>query len=83
MEEYELSSILPVTACFSEGDEIPSAWSSTKRLDFLPIDCPFVQAIASCLRPSDCFLIQSITLCRLWILEFNVIHCLTVRTLLY
>ena len=30
--EYKIVHILPVTACFSEGDEHPSAWSLTKRL---------------------------------------------------
>ena len=32
MKEYGVICILLVTACFSEGDELPSAWSSTKRL---------------------------------------------------
>ena len=52
------------------------AWKS-KRL--LPIDFPFIQAIASCLRPSDCFSIHSIALCRLRILEFHIIDCFTVH----
>ena len=92
--------ILPVTARFSEGDELPSAWSLTKRLPsdrllgsssdcfqsiaplskrLLPIDCLFIQAIASGLRPSDCFSIQSITLCILQILEFHIIDRFTVH----
>ena len=44
MKKYKIVHILPVTACFSEGDEHSSAWSLTKRL--LPIDCLEVQAIA-------------------------------------
>ena len=31
-DKYGISDILPVTACFSEGDELSSAWSLTKRL---------------------------------------------------
>ena len=47
--------------------------------DCFPIDCLEVQAIASCLRPSDSFSIQSIALCRLYILEFHIIDCFTVH----
>ena len=60
MEEYKIVNILPITACFSEGDEHPSAWSLTKRL--LPIDCLEVQAIASNrlpFYPSKCFTSQT------------------------
>ena len=32
MEENGIICIMPVTAYFSEDDELPSAWSSTKRL---------------------------------------------------
>ena len=35
-----------------------SDWILSNRLPESPIDCPFVQAIASCLRPSNYFLIQ-------------------------
>ena len=45
MEEYKIMHILPVTACFSEGDEHPSTWSLTKRLLGSPSDC--FQSIAS------------------------------------
>ena len=83
MKENEFQTIEPVTKCFSKGGGVPIDCLVSKRLDFVPIDCLFIQEIASCLRPSDCFSIQSIALCRLWILEFNVIYCLTVRTLLY
>ena len=64
--KYRISGILPVTASSSEGDELPSAWSPTKRL--LPIDCPNIQAIAfqsiawesKRLLPIDCPFIQAI-----------------------
>ena len=39
--------ILAITACFSEGEKLPSAWSSTKRLLEIQSIAFFVQAIAS------------------------------------
>ena len=61
MEEFGFVYILPITAYFSEGDELPSARSPTKRLDsiqsiaqiskrLLPIDCPLSKRL---IRVSD------------------------------
>ena len=65
MEEYKIVHILPVTACFSEGDEHPSAWSLTKRLPFYPSDCFMSQTKRLLLNPIDCLNTQSIASNRL------------------
>ena len=66
-----LQTIQPIIACFSEDDGVPIDCLFSKQLLLNQLIALFFQAIASCLSPSDCFLIQSITLCRIWILKFQ------------